>query len=296
MPSIVVSYRRADSAGTAGRIFDELVPHFGRENVFMDIDNIPLGIDYRHHIKDILCRTGILLVIIGPRWLSERLLYEEEDFVRIEIQTALENKVIVIPVLVDYAKMPNGGDLPESIREISFLNAAEVSPGRDFHVHMERLIHSIQSILLPDNSFGHEEPEVNIKQLPLSEAANLASDFVVDHLETAELQHLPAQFAVVGIISGLISSFLPVFSHSVFGFQLFGLAPDVGFLFGICLAAAIYKLALVTPSYRLILIPFISALVWLATLKFGNMFPSVESEPGSTLIGVGIWAISGAVF
>jgi hypothetical protein len=65
MPSIVISCRRADSAGSAGRIFDTLVTRFGQENVFIDIDNIPFGIDYRDHINDILSNAGALLAIIG---------------------------------------------------------------------------------------------------------------------------------------------------------------------------------------------------------------------------------------
>ena len=105
MPSIVISYRRADSAGSTGRIFDKLVSYFGNENVFMDIDALPLGGDNRQQIADILSRAGVLLVIIGPRWLGDvgrRLFDEENDLVRIEIETAIEHKIPIIPVTVDY--------------------------------------------------------------------------------------------------------------------------------------------------------------------------------------------------
>jgi hypothetical protein len=155
MPSIVISYRRAESAGSAGRIFDNLISYFGNQNVFMDIDRLPLGSDYRQQIADILSRAGVLLVIIGHRWLGDvgrKPIDEENDLVRIEIETAIRNNIPIIPVTVDYAKMPSSEELPQSIKELAFRNAAEVSPGHDFHVHMNRLIRSVEAILLPDEN------------------------------------------------------------------------------------------------------------------------------------------------
>jgi hypothetical protein len=194
MPSIMILYRRVDSAGTAGGIFDELVSHFGKENVFMDIDNIPLGTDYRDHIKDILSRTGILLAVIGPRWLSERRLYEESDLVRIEIQTALENKVAVIPLLVDHVNMPKGDDLPASIGELSFLNAAEVSPERDFHVHMARLIRSIKTTLLSDTRCEQALFALNDNDLPEAKSHHVAPSVLLN-LENVLRKHQASETA-----------------------------------------------------------------------------------------------------
>jgi len=154
MPTIVISYRRADAAGTAGRMFDRLRAHFGDGSVFMDIDSIPAGTNFRQHIRGILTSSDIVLAVIGPRWMGDggrKRLGEDGDLVCFEVETALEGGIPLIPVLVDHASMPDTGDLPDSLREIADLNAAEVSPGRDFHVHMDRLIRSIEKELAAQN-------------------------------------------------------------------------------------------------------------------------------------------------
>jgi hypothetical protein len=147
---IVLSYRRADSAGFAGRIFDRLVLHFGPESVFMDIDNIPFGIDFRKHISQELASSDVVLVIIGRHWLGEegrRRLEGENDLVRIEVETALKREIPVIPVLVDGATMPEPEMLPESLSSLAFRNAAQIDSGRDFHVQVDRLIRSIDRLV-----------------------------------------------------------------------------------------------------------------------------------------------------
>jgi TIR domain-containing protein len=145
MPKIAISYRRADSAAIAGRIFDRLVARYGAASVFMDIDNIPIGRDFRHHIQETLQHTDILIAVIGPRWLGADeagavRMQETSDPVRVEIETALERSLPIIPVLVDGARMPQSNDLPPEFGNFAFLNAAEVATGRDFHTHIERLI------------------------------------------------------------------------------------------------------------------------------------------------------------
>ena len=68
MPKIFLSYRREDSAAEAGRIYDRLRIHFGDNAVFMDIDAIPFGVDFREHIREAVEQCGILLAVIGPNW------------------------------------------------------------------------------------------------------------------------------------------------------------------------------------------------------------------------------------
>jgi TIR domain len=148
MPTIAISYRRSDSSAIAGRIYDRLAAHYGENNVFMDIDNIPLGIDFRTHIHETLQRTDVLIAVIGMKWLVSNAdgtlrMREETDPVRVEIETALARKTTIIPVLVDGARMPDSADLPPEFGNFAFLNAAEVATGRDFRSHMERLIGAI---------------------------------------------------------------------------------------------------------------------------------------------------------
>ena len=151
MPRVVISYRRSDSAAIAGRIADQLKTRFGEDSVFMDIDNIPLGVDYRVHIRGELLKSEILIVVIGPRWLAPdpdgtRRIHNEADPVRVEIETALREQVPVIPVLVENAAMPTVKDLPESLHGLALLNAAEVDIGRDFRHHVDRLGHALDSL------------------------------------------------------------------------------------------------------------------------------------------------------
>jgi hypothetical protein len=137
-----------DSSAIAGRIFDRLAAYYGKASVFMDIDNIPFGTDFRAHIRSVLRETQVLIVVIGPHWLGTDAsgavrMNQESDPVRAEIEAALAAKLPLIPVLVDGARMPHSAELPASFKEFAFLNAAEVATGRDFHPHLDRLIAAI---------------------------------------------------------------------------------------------------------------------------------------------------------
>ena len=163
MPTIIVSYRREDTAWIAGRIHDRLRGHYGAENVFMDIDSIPFGLDFREHIHDSLKRCDILLAIVGPRWIAESesgqsRLHDENDWVRIEIEGALAKKIPLIPVLIDGAKLPPASGLPEGVRDLVFRQAADVDAGRDFHPHMDRLIGVMDQLLARKTPAPTPEP------------------------------------------------------------------------------------------------------------------------------------------
>src|ERR1700722_15071366 len=100
MSKIVVSYRRSDSQAIAGRIVDRLIAEFGEQSVFMDVDNIPFGIDFRHHIQSALAQAQVLIAVGGPDWLGAGAdggsrIWEEDDPVPVEIETALRHEVVV---------------------------------------------------------------------------------------------------------------------------------------------------------------------------------------------------------
>jgi hypothetical protein len=155
MPRIFISYRREDSGDAAGRLCDRLQTRFGRGNVFMDVDSIPYGVDFPQHLAQTVSRCDVLLAVIGQRWLEaryadgpkqgQRRLDDPEDFVRIEIQSALTRAIAVVPVLIGQASMPRADDLPDDLKQLAFRNAAEVRPGRDFRTHVDRLAHSLDS-------------------------------------------------------------------------------------------------------------------------------------------------------
>jgi len=167
MASILISYRRTDSDVFAGRIRDKIADRFGPDSVFMDIDNVPFGRDFRTHIRDALGASDVVIVVIGNRWLgtaksgAARIL-DETDPVRIEVETALQKGVPVIPVLAGDTRMPKPAQLPGTLKDFAFINAATVDTGRDFHPHMERVLRSIEAILTgrPD-----EPPAIPTKPL-----------------------------------------------------------------------------------------------------------------------------------
>ena len=103
MPGIFISYRREDSIGHTGRLYDLLAKHFGKANVFMDIDTIGPGEDFLEVIDNTCESCQVLLAIIGRSWTrvtdqeGNRRLDNPSDFVRLEILHALEKKILVVP-------------------------------------------------------------------------------------------------------------------------------------------------------------------------------------------------------
>ncbi|MGH8546347.1 MAG: tetratricopeptide repeat protein [Gammaproteobacteria bacterium] len=148
MPRVFLNYRREDSEGIAGRIFDRLRVHFGPENVFRDLDTIKPGAEFASVIGEEIAKCDALIAIIGNEWLEakdvegKRRLDSPRDFVRTEIAEALSRKKIVIPTLVEGARMPGPKDLPTEIASLAERNAIEISPAR-FEHDLERLIKGI---------------------------------------------------------------------------------------------------------------------------------------------------------
>ena len=109
---LFINYRREDTAPHAGRLYDRLVDHFGREHVFMDIDHIEPGEDFVEAINRKVGGCDVAIIMIGPEWLTvrdaagQRRLDDSEDFVRMEIVAALQRNIRVIPILVGSARMP----------------------------------------------------------------------------------------------------------------------------------------------------------------------------------------------
>lgn len=136
MRSIFISYRREDAEGQAGRLFDDLVTHFGSDSVFMDVAGLEPGRDFRRAIDQQVASCGVLLAIIGKGWLDaknesgKRRLDDPMDFVRLETASALKRDIPVIPVLVRDASMPHPEELPEDLKELAFRNAVELTHAR----------------------------------------------------------------------------------------------------------------------------------------------------------------------
>ncbi len=136
MAGIFLSYRRDDSGGHAGRLADDLKHAFAGDQVWRDIEAIEAGADFVDAIGKAIGSCSVLLALIGPRWLEaknsagERRLDDPNDFVRLEIATALERGVRVIPVLVGGATMPSEPALPEVLRPLARRQAHELTDKR----------------------------------------------------------------------------------------------------------------------------------------------------------------------
>jgi hypothetical protein len=148
---VFISYRREDSGGFAGRIYDRLASRLGRENVFFDVDTIPPGRDFVDVLSERVGKCDALLVVIGKHWVSSadsenhRRLDDPHDFVRVEIEAALSRDVPVIPVLVDGAAMPHPNDLPDGLAKLIRRQAVEVSHAR-FDSDAERLTQALAQL------------------------------------------------------------------------------------------------------------------------------------------------------
>jgi hypothetical protein len=141
-----------DTGQIAGRVYDRLALEIPESEIFFDIDTIPIGVDFRQHISSAVECTAVMLVLVGKEWLSSwkrsRWLFgsrlkEEEDFVQVEIERALEFRIPIVPLLVDEVRMPLRGDLPSSMEEFVGLNAAAIRSGRDFRKDMDDVLKRI---------------------------------------------------------------------------------------------------------------------------------------------------------
>ena len=136
MRAIFISYRRDDSEGHAGRLFEDLCDRFGKESVFMDVAGIEPGRDFRRAIEQQVASCGVLLAVIGKDWLAvtdesgKRRLDDPNDFVRLETANALKRDIPVIPVLVQQASMPHAEQLPEDLKDLAFRNSVELTHAR----------------------------------------------------------------------------------------------------------------------------------------------------------------------
>jgi formylglycine-generating enzyme required for sulfatase activity len=164
MGKIFISYRRDDSAESSGRIDDRLVAKYGRVNVFKDVDNIPLGVDFRQVLTTEVAKCDVMLVIIGRQWVtmsderSQRRLDNASDFVRIEVEAALARNIPVIPVLVQNAPMPQERGLPASLVPLAYRNGIAVRGDPYFHGDMDLLIRRLDALFAPAPAQSVSQP------------------------------------------------------------------------------------------------------------------------------------------
>lgn len=157
---IFLSYRRADpwAASVVPRLHERLVARYGRENLFLDLESVPPGRDFRAVINSEVEKADLLLAVIGKTWsrMTRNRALDAVDYMRVEIECAFRQKLPVIPVLVGHAtKPPREAELPPSIKQFAFCHSVTLDPGRDFDTHLARLVNDIERY------YGAEKGEVS---------------------------------------------------------------------------------------------------------------------------------------
>jgi TIR domain len=153
MNKIFISYRRDDSQLSCDRIYGFLGPVFSVREVFRDLNAIRGGVDFRAEIDRGLRHCQVVLVVIGPRWTTItdatglRRLDDPNDYVRVEVETALSLNVPIIPLLVQGATPPQAAELPLALKPLAFRNTRVVRADPDFARDMQLVMQDIAQVV-----------------------------------------------------------------------------------------------------------------------------------------------------
>jgi tetratricopeptide (TPR) repeat protein len=190
MSRVFISYRRADSAPLATKLYRHLSIRIGKDLVFQDIDDIKPGADFLETIRQELALCQVFLILIGPRWLIDaqgrRRLDDPNDVLRMEVTEALSREATVLPVLVGGASMPSPDALPESLKPLSRRQAMSLAEDK-WNSNVEALIDRLREIILPraeDIPLPQAQRELYEMQLRYFEL--LDSSSAADALELAQ--------------------------------------------------------------------------------------------------------------
>lgn len=224
-PRIAISYRRDDTAAEAGRIYDRLSQAFGADSVFIDIDRIPPGTDFREHIAEALGKADVLLVLMGRGWTGDvsglpanwnnrqRRIDRTDDWVRMEVETALKRGIPVVPVLLQGRVMPSESELPESLRPIAYRQAFRIDMGPDFAGQVARLAAALSKPEEDDKREPKLGPDAESLTLPAPLAALAAVLMVIGTIAIALL--IPLSVIAALQVGDRDVSFLAIY-HALF--------------------------------------------------------------------------------
>lgn len=150
--SVYISYRRADTAAFAGRLYDALAGALGPERVVIDIEVLGVGTDWADRIETAIRSAAVVLALVGRDWLGvesdgERRIDNPDDFVRRELATALAAPATrVIPVLTDGTRLPHAEELPVDLQPLVRRQAIVLSSAR-WSYDVSRLVATIEVVL-----------------------------------------------------------------------------------------------------------------------------------------------------
>ena len=166
---IFLSYRRDDTGGRAGRLFDVLVARFGARNVFQDVTTVAPGRDFAAQVDAAVTESDAVLVVIGPSWLGTtdqggRRIDLPDDFVRREVSMALATEIPVVPVLVGGASLPLAEELPEELATLRLRQAVTLRDA-SWHQDVDDLVRRLE---------GEQPIGTTRRRWPLFAAAGVA--------------------------------------------------------------------------------------------------------------------------
>ncbi|HEV2957746.1 MAG TPA: toll/interleukin-1 receptor domain-containing protein [Xanthobacteraceae bacterium] len=154
---IFINYRRGDDPGHTGRLFDNLAQSFPSNQLFMDVESIRPGIDFVDLLQKQVSECAVMLTVIGQQWLNAadekgaRRLDNPNDFVRIEIESALRLHKRIIPVLVNNSRMPTPAELPDTLKPLARLQAIRLTHEK-FRSDIDELVTLLQAEVGPNST------------------------------------------------------------------------------------------------------------------------------------------------
>jgi hypothetical protein len=223
---IFINYRRGDDPGFTQALLGRLEQTFAEDQLFMDVEDIAPGQDFVEVLNEQVAQCDVLIAMIGRGWLEavdedgKRRLDDPEDFVRIEIESALKQKKRVIPVLVNDAKMPRLAELPDSLHPFARCNAVRLTHER-FRADAQDLIKSLQNVLTEAKTARRVEQKARRDATRLKPERPGAAPLMAEVAPDEEPKHEPAP-GVIGWVAGLPSGIAWYIPLGVIGVFLLG--------------------------------------------------------------------------
>lgn len=150
--SIFLSYRRNDLAGEqVALIHTTLTREFGKRSTFWD-KHMQGASQWERILRESSSSAKVCLILIGSNWnevdkgTNKPRMFNFDDWVRIEIELAINNGLVVIPVLINGAKLPYKSEIPDSIWKIYERNAIEVETNK-WEIYGDKLVNELKPII-----------------------------------------------------------------------------------------------------------------------------------------------------
>ena len=206
MACVFINYRRGDTSGEARALFNELVAIRGKDSVFMDVDTIALGRDFRQVVRERVETCDLMLALVGRDWTTvtnssgKRRLEDSNDFVRLEIAAALKRDIPVIPVLVQGAAMPAAEQLPEEIKDFAYRNGFELSHSR-WESDLQEMLKRLGLLSEPGQPASPEKVNPTVTESPNAPSKTSAHGTGENQIQKAS----PAKARYIGMAAAALA-------------------------------------------------------------------------------------------